>query len=104
MRKSFTRSPKKSVRKASRELQVPVSTVWKVVRKRLQLRPYRLELLQALKPTDHGLRANFANDMLFHDDDDFMDRVVFSDESTFHLSGHVNTKSSRDGTNATRFP
>lgn len=95
VRETFTRSPKKSVRKASRELQVPVSTVWKVVRKRLKLRPYRLQLLQALKPTDHGLRANFANDVLFHDDANFMDRVVFSDESTFHLSGHVNTHNVR---------
>lgn len=88
VRESFTRSPRKSVRKASRELTMPVTTVWKVVRKRLQLRPYRFKLLQALKPTDNGLRANFAHEMLH---DDFLDRIVFSDESTFHISGHVNT-------------
>lgn len=95
VRESFTRSPKKSVRKAGRELEIAKSTVWKVLRKRLQLRPYRLQLLQALKPADHGLRANFANVMLFNDDEDFLDHVVFSDESTFHLSGHVNTHNAR---------
>lgn len=95
VRESFTRSPKKSVRKDSRELQMPVLTVWKVVRKRLKLRPYRLQLLQALKPTHHGLRTNFANEMLFHDNEYFLDYVVFSDESTFHLSGHVNTNNVR---------
>ncbi len=34
-----------------------------------------------------GLRANFASDM---QDDVFVDHV-FSDESTIHLSGYVNT-------------
>ncbi|XP_023211332.1 uncharacterized protein LOC111614181 [Centruroides sculpturatus] len=29
--------------------------------------------------------------MLLYDNEDFLDRVVFSDESTFHLSGNVNT-------------
>ena len=72
-----------------------MSTLWKVLRKRLQLRPYRLQLLQALKPTDHGLRANFTTEVLFHDDDDILDHIVFSDESTFHLSGHVNTHNVR---------
>ena len=95
VRESFMRSPKKSVRKASRELAIPVTSVWRVLRRRLQLRPYRLQLLQALKPTDYGLRANFANEMLLHDDEDFLDRVVFSDESTFHLSGNVNTHNVR---------
>ncbi|XP_031330713.1 uncharacterized protein LOC116161496 [Photinus pyralis] len=95
VRNSLTRSPMKSVRKASRELAIPVTTVWRVLRRRLELRPYRLQLLQALKPTDHLLRANFANDMLLHDNEDFLDLVVFSDESTFHLSGRVNTHNVR---------
>ncbi|PSN48396.1 hypothetical protein C0J52_18522 [Blattella germanica] len=47
---AFVRSPKKSVRKASRELAMPVMTVWKVLRKRLHMRPYRLQLLQAYLP------------------------------------------------------
>jgi hypothetical protein len=68
-----------------------VTTVWRVLRLRLQLRPYLLQLLQALKPTDHVLRANFANDMLLNDNENFLDLVVFSDESIFHLSGQVNT-------------
>ncbi|KAG8238893.1 hypothetical protein J437_LFUL015178 [Ladona fulva] len=41
--------------------------------------------------TDYGLRANFSKEMLLHDNDDFLDCVIFSNESTFHLSGHVNT-------------
>ncbi|PSN50312.1 hypothetical protein C0J52_10130 [Blattella germanica] len=36
VRDSFIRSPKKSVRRASQQLQIPKSTVWKIARKRLQ--------------------------------------------------------------------
>jgi len=50
VRDAFVRSPKKSVRKASCELAMPVMTVWKVLRKILHMHPYRLQLLQALKP------------------------------------------------------
>ncbi|PSN44835.1 hypothetical protein C0J52_16201 [Blattella germanica] len=39
VRDSFIRSPKKSVRRASQQLQIPKSTVWKIARKRLQIHP-----------------------------------------------------------------
>ncbi|GFS84795.1 hypothetical protein TNCV_2956911 [Trichonephila clavipes] len=57
-------SLKKSVLHTSHELAMPVTTVWKVLRKRLELRPYRLLLLQALKQTDYGLRAKFATTLV----------------------------------------
>ncbi|PSN56266.1 hypothetical protein C0J52_00389, partial [Blattella germanica] len=41
VRDAFVRNPKKSVRKDSSELAMPVMTVWKVLRKRLHIRPYR---------------------------------------------------------------
>ena len=61
---SFLRNPKKSVRKASRERGLPMMTVWKVLRKRLHMRPYRLQMLQALKPIDCAVRSNFALEIL----------------------------------------
>ena len=57
---AFSRSPKKSVRRASRELPIPVMSMWRILRRRLQLRPYRLQLLQALKPTDYSARAELG--------------------------------------------
>ena len=57
MSDAFARSPKKSVRRASRELAIPVMSVWRILRRRLQPCPYRLQLLQALKPTDYGACA-----------------------------------------------
>jgi hypothetical protein len=46
VRTSFVRSPRKSAYRASRELGIPEKNVWRVLWKRLQTRPYRLQLLQ----------------------------------------------------------
>ena len=35
-------------------------SVWRILQRRLQLRPYRLQLLQALKPTDYGGRSELG--------------------------------------------
>ena len=49
-------------------------------------------LLQVLKPTDYAVSSNFALEMLQQqENDEFLDCVVFSDESTFHLNEKVNT-------------
>ena len=57
---AFMHSPNKSVRRASRELAIPGMSMWRILRRRLQLHPYRLEMLQALKPTDCGARAELG--------------------------------------------
>ncbi|PSN39385.1 hypothetical protein C0J52_26129, partial [Blattella germanica] len=62
VRESFTRSPHKSIRQASRELQIPRSTVHKILRKRLHLRAYKLQLFHQLKPDDCRKRASFWKD------------------------------------------
>ncbi|GFQ67261.1 DUF4817 domain-containing protein [Trichonephila clavata] len=56
---SCLRSPSKSTRRAGAELAAPHTTVWPVLQKRLQFKPYRYRLVQALKPTDKPLRKNF---------------------------------------------
>ena len=42
------RSPPKSTLRASRQLQIPQTTVWRVLQRRLHLKPYKLSLVQAL--------------------------------------------------------
>ena len=49
---AFHRSPRKSIRVASNELDIPRSTVHKVLHKRLRLHAYKLQIVQALKPDD----------------------------------------------------
>jgi hypothetical protein len=47
VRRSYMRSPSKSTNCASCELDTPQPTVWKILRKRLKMRPYKIQLLQA---------------------------------------------------------
>ncbi|GFX67015.1 uncharacterized protein TNCV_4181401 [Trichonephila clavipes] len=91
----FMRSPMKSVLRVSREIAITVTTVWKVLLKRLKMRPYGLQLLRTLKPTYYGLCTKFANVMLKHANENFMDYVIFRDEETFYLSEHVNNHNVR---------
>lgn len=64
IRQSAVRSPKKSIARRSLELQIPKTTIHKVLRKRLQLCPYKIQLLQELKPTDNEKRFEFATTIL----------------------------------------
>jgi len=82
---TFTRSPRKSVRRASRELKGPEPTVRKILRKRLQLYLYKLQLEQKLQPDDPSKRLAFCEDLLsrMETDQGLSERVIFSDEGAF---------------------
>jgi transposase-like protein len=79
VRESFVLSPRKSVSRASRELQVPESTVRKILRKRLQLHPYKLQLIQRLKPNDPAKRLAFCEEVLgmMERDEGLSKRIIF---------------------------
>ena len=96
VRTAFQQSPRKSIRRASRELQCPTTTVWCVIRRRLHMMPYKLQLVQHLKDTDKPLRRDCCIAMQQKmEDDGFDDRLVFSDEATFHINGKVNKHNTR---------
>ena len=92
VREAFVRSPKKSTRRASQELQIPRSTVQKVLHKRLRFTPYRLQLVQRLYPQDRETRFNFCQGLQESMENylDLLSKIIFSDEATFHLNGKVN--------------
>ena len=71
---------------------MPTTTIHRVLHKKLHLFAYKVQLLQALLPTDRQKRVEFAVDMLQHieHDEDFLKKVCFSDEATFHGSGTIN--------------
>ena len=91
IQESFERSPPKSTRRASTDLGIPQPTVWRVLRCRSLFMPYRLQLVQALRPNDKRKSVEFCDRMLQNTEDDtFLPPLIFSDEATFHLSGKVN--------------
>jgi hypothetical protein len=89
IREAFQRSPRKSIRPASLQLQIRRSAVHDVLYKRLRLQAHKIQMIHALKPSDQAAHINFAVDMLERIDlsVDFLSQVCFSDEATFNVNG-----------------
>jgi len=86
VRETFVRNPQKSTTRSSWELQMSQSSVWRILRKRLRIKGYRVQFLQALNPQDHNLRLHFCLDFQQRlREDGFAEKLVFSDEATFHV-------------------
>jgi hypothetical protein len=56
------------------------------------VKPYKLQLLQAVSDEDKTRQYSFCNDMFecMELEDNFLTRIDFSDEAMFHNSGKVN--------------
>ena len=82
---------RKSNVRGSRQLGIPRPTMWRILRKRLRLKPYRLMLLQKSEPDDHHRRMTFCAELqALMEEGGLFERLIFSDECTFHLCGKVN--------------
>lgn len=94
---SVTESPKTSIRRRSQQLAISRSSLQRILAKDLRLHAYKIQLTQELKPRDHHHRRIFANWILEQTelDDEFGNRIIFSDEAHFHLGGYVNKQNCR---------
>jgi hypothetical protein len=99
VRASFLHSPKKSMAAAAKELSMLKTKVWSVLRKHLVFKPYRIQMEQQLSDEDHRCQLDFCLQLqhLMSSDDHFLEKVQFSDEVTFHVSGAVNRPLSEYG-------
>jgi hypothetical protein len=97
VRASFLHSPKKSTATAAKELSMSKTTAWRVLHKRLVFKPYHIQMVQKLSDEDHRRRLDFCLRLqdLMSSDNHFLEKVQFSDEATFHVSGAVNRRSVR---------
>ncbi|GFT40695.1 DUF4817 domain-containing protein [Nephila pilipes] len=57
---TFLLNPRKPVRSAATELNKPISTVYKVIKKRLRLHSYKVQIIKALEPDDRTKRMAFV--------------------------------------------
>jgi hypothetical protein len=64
IREAFQSGPEKSLPRASREFQIPLTIVQKIVQSRLELHAYNIRILQALRPDDLIHQKEFVVDML----------------------------------------
>jgi hypothetical protein len=92
IRVAFQRRPKRSVRHVSCQLQIPKSTLRDVVHRRLNLRAYKIPLVQDIQPCDKPQSVNFVTFMLeqLTADDSYLQKILFSDEATLHTHGVAN--------------
>ncbi|GFX97536.1 DUF4817 domain-containing protein [Trichonephila clavipes] len=58
--RSIEEDPNESIRHRAQELDLCPSILWKILRKDLGLRAYKIQLVQELKPNDHQARRRFV--------------------------------------------
>ena len=97
IKEMFQTNPRRSLRDVAREVSLPHTTVWNVIRKQLNMFPYRLQIAQQLSHDDKTNRLNFAQFLQAElvEDSHYLERIVFSDECSFSLGGAVNKQNCR---------
>jgi hypothetical protein len=80
-------NPGTLLRYRSQRLDIPRSTMQRILTKYLHLHAYKIQLTQELKPTDHVQRREFVNWVLENQkvDGNFSKKIIFSDEAHFQL-------------------
>ena len=70
------------------------STTWKILRKNLEVKPFKIQLVQELMPNDLTQRRMFGEWALgkLAEDPLFYRKIVFSEEAHFCLNGYVTKK------------
>ena len=60
------------------------------------MKPYKMQVVQAITAPEKRKHKQFCVDMQEKlEEDEFNERLVFSDEATFHMNGKVNTHNVR---------
>lgn len=97
MNESVTEDPNLSIRRRAQEMNLCPSTTWKILRKDLGLREYKIQLVHKLEPDDHPRRRAFAEWGLnqLQNDPLFYRKIIFNDEAHFWLNGYVNKQNCR---------
>lgn len=93
---AISRSPQASTRRLSRELDIPRSTVWKILRFVLKKRAYHIQVLHKLDDEDNACRQAMCMDLVEAvNNDNLLGNILFSDEARFHVCGLVNKHNCR---------
>ena len=91
----FMSSPRKSTRRASKELGISQTSIVRLLHD-VHLKPYRPHLLHSLNEDDYDRRVEFSQifQQLCNEDATFPEKIIWSDEATFKLNGQVNRHNS----------
>lgn len=97
VRESVESNPGISIRRRSQELDISQTSLQRILKLELHMKPYKIQLVQELQIIDHQKRLNYSNSILkLHDQNvDFLRNLIMSDEAHFHLNGYVNKQNCR---------
>lgn len=92
---SVIEQPKNSTRRLSKELEISRTTIQRILHKE-HFRTYIPRLVQKLTEDDYQQRLNFCEIMLdkYETNVNIFNNIIWTDEATFNLSGHVNRHNS----------
>ena len=91
------RTPTKSIRKVSSEVEISRSIVQRILTIDLKMQPFKATLVHGLHEDDLPKRVEFCEWFLERQrhDPQFLHSIFFSDEASFHLTGSVNRQNER---------
>ena len=94
---AFAENPKQPLRQVAETIGNCLSTVYAVAKKKLKLKPYKMQIVQALKPQDRPNRLAFAEIVLERDQEEpgYVEKIVLSDETVCSFDGVVNRHNCR---------
>lgn len=95
VRQIINEAPRTSVRRLAQQVELAPSTCQKILKKDLQLYPYRMLAVQRLHETDYAQRVTFCRWFLNAVNNDFLERTFFTDEMWCHLDGYINSQNMR---------
>ncbi|KFM73669.1 hypothetical protein X975_18009, partial [Stegodyphus mimosarum] len=96
VQEAIKRSPQAFTRRHSPDLGISHTTGWKTLRRHLNKDPYPIQTVHKLEPEDYAARQAMCYGLLEAvDNENLMENVLFSDETTFHRSGHANRHNCR---------
>ena len=90
---SVRNDPESSTRKRSAALAIPRTSLRRILHLDLKLHPYKLQIVQEMKPNDYIERKLLADTMLERFSS--LENVLFTDEAHFHINGHINKHNCR---------
>lgn len=91
----FCVNPQNSLKDAEIDLGLSQSSVWRILKKH-KMHPYKFNRVQHLKETDFVRRTEFCEAMMirFQENENFLDCIIWTDESKFTKNGSFNRHNS----------
>jgi len=87
---SVLEQPSTSTGHRSQNLNISRTSLRRILNKDFSMKPYKVQLVQELKPHDHPMRFRFAQwaEQRLVENEHFYRKIIFFDEAHFHLGGY----------------